>query len=325
MRKWFRNVLAAILVIIAMISVARLVLWSPADPIYRGQRLSIWLSETWSDETDEAVRHLGNNAIPRLLNLLRASDSKLKLKLMRLSQRQHLIRFHFITASERHTEALLAFRALGSSASNAVPDLIGMYSPTNSLESQTAILASLGFIGPSAKSAIPLLLRVTASSANNLVLKTAFVTLSSIASEPEIVIPAMTKLLHDPRVDVRFCAARTLGDFGPNARLATSGLLESFEDADSRVRDQALNSLRQIYAKPQWLVISEPIPGAKPKFMPYDLIRVINGFSAMGTNAEPAVPALVKFLTDPDQGVRVSATNTLKAVAPSAAARAGIK
>ena len=61
------------------------------EPVYQGKSLSFWLQGyiqggsyigVWPEpEVDEAVRQIGTNAIPALLHMLRAHDSKLKLAL----------------------------------------------------------------------------------------------------------------------------------------------------------------------------------------------------------------------------------------------------
>src|SRR5262249_51540363 len=44
------------------------------------------------NEAVESVRHAGTNALPTLLNLLRARDSDLKHRVIALARKQHLIR-----------------------------------------------------------------------------------------------------------------------------------------------------------------------------------------------------------------------------------------
>jgi hypothetical protein len=54
-------------------------------------------------------------------------------------------------------------------------------------------------------------------------------------------------------------------------------------------------------------------------------VRVAQGLGRFGTNAQQAVPALTLLLNDPDFSLRYLATNTLKAIDPAAAARAGVQ
>src|SRR4051794_13125196 len=90
---------------------------------HRGKRLRVWLAEgarDWSKGNEEAgkrateaVRHMGTNAIPTLLQMLRATDSPLTLKLMALADK-----IDFIprpdTASDEHNLASWGFGWLGS-------------------------------------------------------------------------------------------------------------------------------------------------------------------------------------------------------------------
>ena len=56
-----------------------------------------------------------------------------------------------------------------------------------------------------------------------------------------------------------------------------------------------------------------------------DRVRVAQALGRMGTNALPAVPTLVSLLNDPNFSLRCLVTNTLKAIDPEAAAKAGVR
>jgi len=104
---WFsRSQQAVLLVGLAMLLlglVCYLVFRLPREPVYQGKALSVWLqtynsasgpgrgSPAWK-ETDDALRHIGTNAIPLLLRMLRARDSGLKLRLVAWAQKQHFIK-----------------------------------------------------------------------------------------------------------------------------------------------------------------------------------------------------------------------------------------
>jgi HEAT repeat len=337
MRKWLRNVLLAGMTITLLGVVAWPALRGSPDPVYEGKRLSEWLQRYDSPgedayahqidqpDTDAAVRQIGTNATPRLLAMVRAKDTDLIPKLVSLARRQHLMEVHYVPADRRNYEAARAFAVLGADASNAVPELIKAYDPGGSTSSQNAIVSSLGGIGPAAKDAVPLLLQVLATNTNDIVWRGCFGALGEIHSEPEMVVPVLTGLMHNPKADACYFAAQTLGCFGMDAKPATSDLLELLQDQDSNVREIAFRTLRQIYksdnedryTKWWW---NRKLPGV---YTPSELVGVINYFGAMGPNAAPAVPALVKFLSDPDEDVRISATNALKAIDPKAAAKAG--
>ena len=137
------------------------------EPVYAGKPLSYWLKamdyspsgQTGASHRDasRAVRHAGTNGIPLYLRMLQATDSQIKIQLMALAQKQHLVRFRFRTAESLRREAVSAFLILGVRAKAAVPDLIRLYKETSLADSRAGIAQVLGNIGPGAKEALPLL------------------------------------------------------------------------------------------------------------------------------------------------------------------------
>src|SRR4051794_29446211 len=101
------------------------------EPVYHGKPLTFWLGafslrpgfslavpeEMLSSE--EAVRHIGTNAIPTLLQGLRANDSALTRKLLDLVESQHFIKIRRTPAYQRNAQAAAAFEILGASAKEA--------------------------------------------------------------------------------------------------------------------------------------------------------------------------------------------------------------
>src|SRR5262245_24528257 len=108
-------------------------LWPPAgprEPVFEGRPLTSWLdhhvassaasppygSPGWK-KADEAIRHIGTNAIPTLLEMIRAKDRpRFLLKLMETARRLGWIRTINRHASWRHEEAEYAFGMLGTNA-----------------------------------------------------------------------------------------------------------------------------------------------------------------------------------------------------------------
>src|SRR5581483_12103186 len=83
-------------------------LMPPGEPAYQGKPLSWWLSRSLAPggviydlkdpkviECRDAIRHIGTNAIPNLLRILRAKDSRFKLAVVDLVERQHYIHVPF--------------------------------------------------------------------------------------------------------------------------------------------------------------------------------------------------------------------------------------
>ena len=108
------------------------------EPVYQGRRLSVWLGRydyyagrvtvtkaLSMREADEAVRQIGTNAIPVLLRRLRTRDSALKIWVMDLIRKQHLISIKYIPARIRRLEGLMGVQALSPEARKAaVPMLL---------------------------------------------------------------------------------------------------------------------------------------------------------------------------------------------------------
>ena len=240
MRKGFRILLVMLLLAVAG-GIAWLALHQPREPIYQGKRLSIWLhgydnaaSPQFRAETDEAVRNIGTNAIPILLHMLRENDSSLRFRLLRLLGKQHLIKISFAPPKALNEEARFAFKILGARASNAVPELIQIYSRNLSVESQWAVSTSLGWIGPAASNAIPVLLTQACTiqppdETRILVRISAIYALGEIHSLPETVVPTLMKMLnaHDDATQCQ--AALALGKFGPAAKAAAPLMIKYYD------------------------------------------------------------------------------------------------
>jgi hypothetical protein len=207
----------------------------PSDPIYQGKALSAWLrtyapsspfqphSPEWK-QTDEAVRELGPNGLPLLLQMLRQRDSKFKLGLLAFAHQLGLAKqLHLVPAAERNLEASRAFIALGDLARGAVPDLVKAYRENENVECRSAMADALGWIGPGARPAIPLLLEA-ATNANSKVRANALWALGEIHAEPQVCVPQLIQGLGDTNDWARMSAAHALGRFGTNAQSAVPAL-----------------------------------------------------------------------------------------------------
>ena len=83
------------------------------EPVYQGRRLSVWLEilhreklAHLDDRAEQAIRHIGTNALPVLIERLRAHDTPLKQLIMKWAQKQAFVHFHFNSADERRPEAI---------------------------------------------------------------------------------------------------------------------------------------------------------------------------------------------------------------------------
>ena len=141
-----------VLAVIAVVFVANR---GPTEPAHDGKKLSAWLDDlsamTFPRECDpdtkpaQAVRAIGTNAIPWLIQEMGAKGSTVRWRLNKLLARQNTIKFRFL---EHHTQvrrACMGFAALGPMAEPAIPELLKL------VETNPGYVPSaLSYIGPPA-------------------------------------------------------------------------------------------------------------------------------------------------------------------------------
>jgi len=251
MRKRYRIALAVLLV-----AVAGVIAWELLrlrEPLYQGKALTVWLTpqrysgtfDAWQAQVrkaDEAVLRIGSKAVPALLRMLQAKDSALKVSLINLARRQHIIRIEYTSAAEWHHRARHGFEVLGAQGKSAVPALIDIANQNISRTSELDAIDALGFIGPSAEQAVPSLLR-WATNADSEMRCNAILALGKIHSDPDRVVLALTNALQDSYVPARIDALIALQHFGPDAKLAVPALLE-FLKSDNTTR--SIDALKAI-------------------------------------------------------------------------------
>jgi len=220
-----------------------------SEPAFKNKRLSDWLKSydpriliNNKDEVDDTVRHIGTNAIPTLLNMLRARDS-IVAPAVKWAEKKDWVWVSL--AEEKHVEAARGFEVLGASANGAVPALIEIYNQNNASESRAAVAYSLGFIGVASQKAIPQLIE-GATNTDKILRSTAVRSLGQIKSQPGIVVPVLMVALNDSDQFVRYMAAEALGAFGTNAMQAVPALIASYNNPASRIAKTAAIALKAI-------------------------------------------------------------------------------
>ena len=212
--------------------------WSaPPEPMYQGRPLSYWLlgysfpfngtNVPSRADADAAIKDAGTNAIPLLLQMLRAHDSPLKTKLLRWASRYA----YFRSAGELHMEADSGFAALGSDAEGAVPELIKIVDDSPNDGRATFPIMILLRLGQAATNAVPSLLRAVTST-NQSTQAMALEALGLIHANPEAVVPVLRSALHDPSAVNRANAAGGLGSFQSHARPAVPDLVAILREPD---------------------------------------------------------------------------------------------
>ncbi|MDB6065659.1 MAG: repeat-containing protein [Pedosphaera sp.] len=244
---------ARIVLALAVVAFVGGVVWlelQPKEPVYERKGLSEWLEDYINlppdelEKANQAVRHIGTNAVPTLLRYLQAKDSPLTDRLFALAQKQHFIKVYHISARERQFEGALGFRGLGAKAKDAIPLLRKLYEDATP-EGRARIAWALGEIGPEAKSTIPLLLRALGD-ANVELRASAAHALGGIHAEPELAVPALIQCLQSQNRDLPRIAADALGKFGADAQPAVPALVQLLNRKDSEIQMAGSRALRLI-------------------------------------------------------------------------------
>ena len=217
-------------VLLGLIAVAAFFALRPREPVYQGKRLSVWsrdldentLASNSRNRAVDAVRQIGTNCVPTLVDMLQSSDSWLKRKLMELVGKQSRIRFHFTTAQERRSRAIRGIEVLGPAAipmlidllndkaamptamiclSRVGPEVVWPLTCTLTNEApqvRSAAIVTLGLLRSNGQAAVPALVERLESDTDNRVRASAANALGYIGKEPEVAVPALVKHLRDP-------------------------------------------------------------------------------------------------------------------------------
>ena len=267
-----------------------------SGPDYGGQPWSYWIAQVEPDtpppssfpgfhlsETGIAsVRKVGTSELPTLMSLLAEPRSGLQARIHRWStddRLPNLVRrwlIPFYPQSYNPSMAVLFFRALGSEANEAIPELVEMLRKTN--DARWAAIALVG-IGPKGVAALekefPLirdgLVRANVMAqlhrehgldrfcADRLVQDphptvrmSAARNLGTSANRSELAIPALTKSLDDQEAGVRFEACKSLGQFGAASVSAVDRLEAMSNDSNAEVRFNTAQALGTIRAAVSW-------------------------------------------------------------------------
>jgi HEAT repeat protein len=232
------------------------------EPVYKNETLSDWLCKYQSPITsadaeaaDEAIRHIGTNAIPFLLQRLRSEDPPRVDHLVGIANLK--LNIKTTAAGPYRGEGAEGFRVLGASASNSVPELIKTYDDLPNDLGRWETIRSIAFIGLAARNeATPFLLRVVReggcytyempATVNTDTRSPAIEALQKVDADRALVIPALADLLTNSDWRKKVAAAHGLADYGMNARSALPALTNMLSDPDTNVVAKARDAINKI-------------------------------------------------------------------------------
>ncbi len=236
---------------------------------------------------EEAIRTIGTNALPILLQRLSYKNSRLKQKSAEVIEKILHLKLEIRTEFSERLHARLGFRALGPMARPAIPQLTEMLGDPGTSPDAASCLAAIG---------------------------------------PEVV-PLLTNVLNNPDARIRGGAASALADFRgdklpANVALALLPLLKKLtDDPDANVRSDATSSLAAIGCSSNVIEQSESIithliakandPAGSVRY------SAVTGLSWFGRYAQTAIPHLERLTDGQDDYVRFGAARALGRISRS--------
>ena len=266
----------------------------PGEPLYHGKRLSAWVEdlhprvvEARQHEAELALRAIGTNAVPYLLELLQHHEPRLLNDLRDFSQR---------------TKTLLRMRA-----DYELPWVAAV-------EKDMQLSAAFAALGPSARLAFPAL--------TNLLLRpaTTSVSASALARMGPDAFGPLTLALASPHREVRAAAAGALGSMPGDLAKILPTLRKALADSDKFVRLSAVVGLGQIAESNPEAVLDDLIQGLRDT-SPSVKIFAADSLARLGKGARPAVPELVNMAEGLDRLASGKALSALKQIDPETAAK----
>ena len=236
---------AIIAVVLVLAGTGLIALW-PREPSYQGKSLTGWLRNLYGTtpairgQAQEAIRHIGTNALPILRRKLRAEDSPMRIRLFRWLGRSSILGIPMREAEDWRLRAADACGALGPMAEPAIPELVE--ASKSSANSYNATMRALGQIG--APAVAPLIAALT--NANSTVREAAGGALGFMGPQAQAAAPALVTSMRDEHAGVRLNAAFALGKIGVGSTEVVSALTSALTGTDYGVRCNAIFSLGQL-------------------------------------------------------------------------------
>lgn len=255
------------------------------EPSYGGKTLSEWLADGGNPRRADAIRHIGTNAIPHLLNWIQYQQLPWRNKLDRFCQ-AHLKRGLPVDKDQkRRDDATYAFHYLGKDALGAIPELKRQALVSKPRNPQALI--ALAYLG---KDGFPVLMEAFTN------------------QEPV----------------TRLAAVLALDALGTNAEPAIPLVVNLLKDSDFRVAGFSINYLARNALAPEQVVpilTRSLTKGLQVKNEPW-IRSTLWELGGYGVQARPAVPALLMCLNSTNVSLRLSASAALQKIDPEALKRA---
>ncbi len=332
----------------------------PKEPVYKDVPLSGWLAQTiaWrgneNDDSAVAVRAMGTNALPWLINnlpyrkyrgLLDACPQSLLLMDMSVELAEYDGKgptINLLSAElERQKQLIRAFRMLGPLAKPAVPELSEALNNPAAIEAACLALAMIGkeahpalaaalthtnpvvretavgvFINVPMEAdwAVPYLILCT-KDADAEVRSSALRALSGIDGDPGVLIPYYLTVVTNANNHLRVYAVKGLGRLGPKAKDSLATVLAALKDVDEGVRWEAMRALVKI--DPPTAVKAGVVTLLIEQLEHSVVVRtraIIKLLAELKQEARPALPVLRRLTRNQDARIRTEAASAMEKI-----------
>ncbi len=263
-----------------------------SEPNYQGHPLSYWLSRNY-DDSAEAVRAIGSNAVPTLLRKLQARETDWDRQLVRLARMQKFIKVEYDSVAGERSDAYAGLTALGTNAASATPTLIRLVAQKSDPDLSRQAIMVLGEIGPPAKAAIPVLLDGLPST-NSQVRYYSADSAFRIGADPALVLPVMFRGFRDRGAWSFYKADDLMRSLGNRKVEAIPTLIALSVDTNASIRHDAIYALSEIKGEQQARVL--PVVTNALTDVEYDVrVAAVITLRRFGTNAICASPLLIEL------------------------------
>ncbi len=201
----------------------------------RGEAATHSLTEVIEQDEDESVRR------GAVRTLSRVSPASISVPILLKALRREQIRKDVPVAGA----ILQTLGRIGPAAAPAIHMLVETYDTASNEHERGSAMIALGGIGPSARVALPTILKAT-EDPHWFVRGLALEALIKIKVEPDVVIPPLISALRDKQGAVQRTAAISLGQLGPSAKAAVPALEAAIADRSFPDRPVAASALRLI-------------------------------------------------------------------------------
>ncbi len=304
-----------------------------SEPKYTGKPLSAWIAEYGegprgyrpSTNADAALRQIGSNAVPYLLDLLHATKPRPAPTLLKSDGAQSSTQVRSIPPSWDHWKAYVAFQALGPEGRSGIPDLLKLAGdPRGTGYPNIGGSKDIRTIAALAKNSITYVaddepsfnggrtVRSTAMRTTEPFLVDGEIAAWSLAAIGQESVAPLMVLLTNAAPQLKARAAQALGMIGADAGPAVPILIEYLHDPDHNVSYRAADALGWIGQRPE-LAVPALIATLKG---PYSALNyyAAESLGRFGAGAAAAIPALLDRFGDNDYRTRGSAIYALSRI-----------